>query len=75
MPSQLAAFFYLEESVPDGLSLTWKGVVAAVMFMALVAGCVKWRIPGTLVAIVLFVVPTVPTMLVPYMPQRYLSIP
>ena len=37
--------------------------------------CVRWRARGTWVALFLLVVPTMPTLLVSYMPQRYLTIP
>lgn len=75
IPSQMAAFFYLEESAPVGPSLTWAGAVATVVVIMIVAACLRWRVRGTLVALCVMVLPTLPTILVPYMPQRYLAIP
>jgi len=75
IPAQLAAFLYLEEPVTDGISLTWMGLFATVVMAAVVVCCLKWRVPGCLVAGCLFVLPILPTLLVPYMPQRYLAIP
>lgn len=75
IPTQLAAFFLLEESIPHDLSLTIRGALAFLAFSAMVFACIKWRVPGALVAVVLFLLPTLPTLLVPYMPQRYLAIP
>jgi hypothetical protein len=75
IPTQLAAFFLLEESIPHDLSLTIRGALAFLAFSTAVFACVKWRVPGALVAVVLFLLPTLPTLLVPYMPQRYLAIP
>jgi tetratricopeptide (TPR) repeat protein len=37
--------------------------------------CLRWRVAGTWVALSLLVLPTLPTLLVSYMPQRYLAIP
>ncbi|HSO23740.1 MAG TPA: hypothetical protein VLT81_12575 [Chondromyces sp.] len=75
IPSQMAAFFYLEESVPVGPSVTWAGAVATAVVIMIVAACLRWRVPGTLVALCVMVLPSVPTILVAYMPQRYLAIP
>jgi len=75
IPAQLAAFLYLEEPITHELSLTWMSLLAVVVITGVVVSCVKWRMPGCLVAGCLFVLPTLPTLLVPYMPQRYLAIP
>jgi hypothetical protein len=50
-------------------------VIALVVFIAVGAACLRWRVPGALVALSLFLLPTLPTLAVPYMPQRYLAIP
>ena len=75
IPSQMAAFFFLEESMPVGPSLTWAGAIATVVMIMIAAACLRWRVPGTLVALCVMVLPTLPTILVPYMPQRYLAVP
>lgn len=75
IPTQLAAFLYLREPMPFELSLTWQGVLALVAAGAMVVACVRWRVPGTWSAVALFLAPSIPTILVPYMPQRYLAIP
>jgi hypothetical protein len=75
IPSQLAVFFYLDQPPPDGFTLSWKAVFALMAVTAVVAVCLKWRVRGTLVAAALLVLPTLPTILVAYMPQRYLAIP
>jgi len=75
IPSQLAAFFLLEESIPHDLSLTIGGGISFILFAAAGFACIKWRVPGAPVAVALFLLPTLPTLLVPYMPQRYLAIP
>ena len=75
IPSQLAAFLYLDEPMPFALTLSWSGALAAAVCLALAISVVRWRIPGAWVAIVVMVAPTLPTLPVPYMPQRYLAIP
>lgn len=75
LPRQMAAFLFFQESTPGSISLTWQAVAALVVFGTLIAACVKWRVPGTLTALCLFVLPTMPTILVPFLPQRYLAIP
>jgi hypothetical protein len=75
IPQQLAAFLYLDEPMPFALTLSWAGVLAVVVCVALVASAIRWRIRGAWVAIALLVLPTLPTLPVPYMPQRYLAIP
>jgi len=75
IPSQLAAFLYLDEPMPFELRLTWPGVLATVAVAAAVFACARWRVRGIWVALALLLLPTVPTLMVPYMPQRYLAIP
>lgn len=75
IPAQLAAFLYLEEPVAHDLSLTWMGLLAVAVMAAIVASCVRWRAPGWFVACCVLLLPTVPTLFVAYMPQRYLAIP
>ena len=75
VPAQLAAFFYLNEPMPFEVRMTWQGVVAFTIVAALAAACVKWEMPGTRVALALLILPTLPTLAVPFMPVRYLAIP
>ena len=75
IPTQLAAFLYLKEPMPFALELSWQGVLATVAIAGMAAACLRWKVPGTLPALALYLLPTVPTLLVPFMPQRYLAIP
>jgi hypothetical protein len=75
IPQQLAAFLYLRESWPYVVGLTWSGVFASAVVVLMAVACLRWRVAGTWVALSLLIVPTLPTLLVPYMPQRYLAIP
>ena len=75
IPQQLAAFLYLGESRPYELVVTWEGLFALAAVVLIAVSCVRWRLAGTWVALSLLVLPTFPTLLVSYMPQRYLAIP
>ena len=75
IPSQLAAFLYLDEPMPFELSLTWLSVLATAAVVMAAGLCLRWRVRGTWTALALMLLPTAPTLLVPYMPQRYLAIP
>ena len=55
--------------------MTWEGMLALAVIVLISVACLRWRVAGTWVALSLLVVPTLPTLLVPYMPQRYLAIP
>jgi len=75
IPQQLAAFIYLGESQPYVLAVTWAGLFSLVVIVLMAVVCLQWRVTGTWVALSLLVLPTLPTLLVSYMPQRYLAIP
>jgi hypothetical protein len=75
LPSQAASFLYLAEPMVDRFSITWAGVVGLLLVTAVAVSCVRWRVSGALVAIALLVAPSLPTLAVPYMPLRYLTIP
>ncbi|MEJ2583074.1 MAG: hypothetical protein P8127_15800 [Acidobacteriota bacterium] len=64
IPSQLAAFFFLEEPTPFEVVMSWQGVMALVITVGIAACCLRWRSR-----------PTLPTIAVPFMPVRYLAIP
>jgi hypothetical protein len=61
--------------MPFALTLTWTGVLAMAAVVAVGIACVRWRVPGAWTAMCLLVLPTIPTLAVPYLPQRYLAIP
>ncbi len=75
IPQQLAAFFYLRESSPFVVGATWEGLIALAAVVLIAVACLRWRVAGTWVALSLLIVPTLPTLMVPHMPQRYLAIP
>jgi hypothetical protein len=75
IPQQLAVFLYLSELRPYVLAVTWEGLFALAAVGLMAAACLRWRVSGTLVALSLIVLPTLPTLLVSFMPQRYLAIP
>lgn len=75
VPQQLAAFLYLGESRPYDLAVTGAGLFALVVVVLMAVACLRWRVAGTWIALSLLILPTLPTLLVSYMPQRYLAIP
>ena len=75
IPQQLGAFLYLGESRPYVLAITWAGLFALAVVVLMAVACLRWRVAGTWVALSLLVLPTLPTLLVSFMPQRYLAIP
>ncbi|MEE4272583.1 MAG: hypothetical protein V2I67_12965, partial [Thermoanaerobaculales bacterium] len=75
LPNQLAAFFFLDELMVDRFTFDWTGGLATAAVVAIVASGVRWRVPGVLVATGLLIAPNIPTLAIPYMPQRYLTIP
>jgi hypothetical protein len=75
LPGQLAAFLFLAEPLPFALALRWTGVLATAAVAALAAFCLRRRVRGVWTALALLLLPTLPTLAVPFMPQRYLAIP
>ena len=75
VPQQLETFLYLGVSQPFVLAITWAGLFSLAVIVLMTAACLRWRVAGTWVALCLLVVPTLPTLPVAYMPQRYLAIP
>ena len=75
VPSELAAFLHFEELVPLAFPFSWKGALAIAVVVGLAA--LGWRhaqAPAA-VGLALLVAPTLPTLLVPYLPTRYTTIP
>jgi hypothetical protein len=75
IPQQLAAFLFLDESNPFSIAFSWPGLLALAVVGAVGVACIRWQVPGAWVALALIVVPTLPTLPVTVMPQRYLAIP
>jgi len=75
VPHQLAVFFHLEQLVPLEMPFTWLGVVALGLVGGLVTACWRGRRWPALVAIAVLILPVLPTLMVPYLPQRYTALP
>ena len=75
VPHELAAFFELETLVPIAFRLSLMGILAAAATAVAVAAGLRLRLPGAAVGTALLLLPTVPTLLVPYLPTRYTAIP
>lgn len=75
IPTQMAAFLFLEEPLPFALELSWSGVLATVIVAAVAFACLRWRVRGVWAALFLMLASTLPTLPVSFMPQRYLAIP
>jgi len=75
VPHMLAAFLFLEPYTPADFPLSWRGLVALAMLA--VAAITAWRrrSPAGLAGLALLALPIVPTLLVPYLPTRYTTIP
>jgi hypothetical protein len=75
IPHELAAFLGFETLMPVAFPLSWKGLVAlAVVAVAVVYVVRAAHAAGVFGAALLFF-PTIPTLLVPYLPTRYTTIP
>lgn len=75
LPHQWAAFLHLEPYVPVEFPLSWKGVLAVLAVG--VAAWFGWRHRDPLISVGfgLLVLPSLPTLLVPFLPTRYAAIP
>jgi len=71
---QLAVFLYLEQPAPFALNLTLMGVLALVVVVLGVIACLRWNVAGAGVVISPLVLPSLPTLMVSYMPQRFVAI-
>ncbi len=75
IPHQLAVFLELEGLHPAGFTLDWKGVLALLVVAAAAWAGLRRRRAAAAVGLALLVFPTLPTLLVPFLPVRYLVIP
>jgi hypothetical protein len=75
LPHQLAAFLWLEQLRPIDLRLTVAGVLALLITAALLAAALRRGSAAAAVGAGLLVLPTLPTLFVPYLPTRYTAIP
>lgn len=75
VPHTLAAFLHLEPLVPLQFPASWKGALATVAVAALVGVAIKRRHPAGVFGTFLLFAPMLPTLLVPYLPSRYLVAP
>ena len=75
IPHELAAFMQFEELLPLAFTVTWRGGLALAVVVGLAVVCWRRRLWSGLPAFGLLLLPTVPTLLVPYLPQRFTAIP
>ncbi len=75
VPHEFAAFLHLEGLLPAGFTLTWRGALAVAAVAGLAAFGLEKSRAATTVGLALLIAPTIPTLLVPYLPTRYTSIP
>ncbi len=75
IPHELAAFLYFEGLLPLGFALTWRGALALALVAALAVLGLRYARAAAAVGLALLVAPTLPTLLVPYLPTRYTTIP
>ena len=75
LPHEFAAFLHLEGLLPVGFTFTWRGALAIAVVAGLTAFGLKKSRAATTVGLALLIAPTIPTLLVPYLPTRYTSIP
>ncbi|MEW6365264.1 MAG: hypothetical protein AB1714_11590 [Acidobacteriota bacterium] len=75
IPHLFSAFLQMQEPVPVGFPVGWKGLLATLV--VLLAGWYALRsrsAPGAL-GLCLLLLPLIPVALIPYMPTRYIAIP
>jgi hypothetical protein len=75
VPHQLAAFLWLEQLRPIDVRLTAAGVLAALVTGAVLVIGFRRGDAATAVGAGLLLLPTLPTLFVPYLPTRYTAIP
>jgi hypothetical protein len=75
VPHQLAAFLFMEGLVPMSFRLSPAGMIAAVAVVGALIFAFRRRNPAAIVGAALLLLPMLPTLLVPYLPTRYTTIP
>jgi len=75
LPHQTAALWGLEQLQPAGFPLTWKGTLALAVTLLLLIWTCRRRVPAGWLGAALLFGPTIPTLLVPFLPLRYVAIP
>jgi hypothetical protein len=75
VPHQLAAFLFLEGLIPVAFPLSAAGVFALGVVACVLVLAVRRRNRAAIVGAALLLLPMLPTLLVPYLPTRYTSIP
>jgi hypothetical protein len=75
LPHQLAAFLSFEPLRPVQFVLTWRGALATGLVGAMLVVIARRRSPAGILGAALLLAPGVPTILVPFLPARYTSIP
>jgi hypothetical protein len=75
LPHMLASFLALESLTPAGFVVSWRGALATAATLAMIAAAWRRRSPAGLFGAALLLAPLAPTLLVPYLPSRYVTIP
>lgn len=75
LPHEMAAFWGLERLVPAEFPLTWQGVAALAATLGLAAWAWRRANPAGCLGGALLIAPTLPTLMVPFLPLRYVAIP
>lgn len=75
LPHEVAAFWGVERLVPAEFPLTWQGFVALAATLGLAAWAWRRADPAGCLGGALLLAPTLPTLMVPFLPLRYVAIP
>jgi len=75
LPTMLAAFFHLQPPVPLAFPFTFRGVLALLVTALLAVVLLRRRDPVGTVGVFFLVGASLPTLLVPYLPPRYMAVP
>ncbi len=75
LPHMFAAFLYFEPLQPLGFSFRWQGLAATLLVVVGMVWVVRRGVAAGIVGGALLILPTLPTLPVPYLPTRFTSIP
>jgi hypothetical protein len=75
VPHQFAAFLFLEGLVPVAFPFSPTGLIATLAVACMLGFVLRRRNPAATVGAALLLLPMLPTLLVPYLPTRYTTIP